>query len=169
MKYCPAVLLALLTIAPAALAQDAPVPQVQTSGSLPRWTVQAGLGSTRAWNLVGVSVDLARFEHVSVYLSGGMGTILAGAGVAYFSNRRGNGVVLSATAGLVGAHVNAGYQFNLGRGSFLVGGASLGYFFCSTRAFYLLWGMNSDFREGARPRSFDPAIRSRPRTRQKKN
>jgi hypothetical protein len=122
------IVLWFVVVLPAA-AENIAVPQVPSSEAIPRWTVQAGAGSSRAWNLVGISYDVVAVKHVSAYVSAGLGTILGGAGVAYFSNRQGNGLVVSGNAGVVGAHVNAGYQFRLGNKGYLVGGASYGYFF----------------------------------------
>lgn len=93
------------------------------------WIAHAGLGSSRAWNFVGVSKDLLRTEHLSLYAAAGLGTILVGVGAAYYTQRTGNGVVLSGTAGMAGAHASAVYQLKLGGGSYLVGGGSYGVYF----------------------------------------
>ena len=110
-RYSPCIVLSFLFLVSPAAAENLTLPQTSSGTSIPRWTVQAGAGSSRAWNLVGFSFDVARSEHVSAYLAAGLGTILVGAGVAYFSTRQGNGVVVSGTAGIVGAHVNAGINF----------------------------------------------------------
>ncbi len=93
------------------------------------WIAQAGAGSSRAWNFVGLSKDVWRTEHLSFYAAAGFGTILVGAGAAYYTKRAGNGVVLSATAGAAGGHANATYQLRLGGGSYLIGGGSYGIYF----------------------------------------
>lgn len=93
------------------------------------WVSSAGLGSLGAWNYAGVRREVARSEHVSTYLAGGLGTILFGAGVAYYSARDGNGVAASATIGVVGAHANLMYQFRLDAKDYIVAGASYGQFF----------------------------------------
>jgi len=68
-------------------------------------------------------------DNMTFFLTGGLGTILGGAGIACYSNRDGNGVAASATAGIAGAHVNLAYQFKLGQRGFLIAGGSYGVYF----------------------------------------
>lgn len=109
----------------ASAASDADPPAV----SSPRWSAHVGVGSARAWNFVGITMDIVRRGRTSTYLAAGFGTILIGLGAAYHANRDGSGIVLSATAGLAGAHANAGYQIRLADRTFLTGGVSAGSFF----------------------------------------
>ncbi len=99
------------------------------------WTAHGGLGSSKAWNFVGVSKDFWRTDHLSFYAAAGFGTILVGAGAAYYMQRTGNGVVLSATAGMAGMHASAVYQLRLGGGNYLVGGGSYGAYFLQYEGF----------------------------------
>jgi hypothetical protein len=88
-----------------------------------RWTWSAGLGSSRAWNLVGVTVDLPLSEHASAYLAAGLGEMVVGAGVAWFENRSGDGMVASVVAG-TGLQASLTYRWRLRGSGFLVAGAT---------------------------------------------
>ena len=127
-------LILLLTMgAPAAvLAQENEAPPSESDG--PRtWTVHAGAGSSKAWNFTGVTKEFLLNEHTAFFLTAGFGTILVGGGAAYYTNRSGNGLVASATAGLAGAHLNLGGQLRVSRRGFLTAGGSFGTYFLQYR------------------------------------
>ncbi len=105
------------------------------AGAEKTWTVHVGAGSTKAWNYVGLTKEFMVSDNMTFFLAGGLGTILAGAGIACYSNRDGNGVAASATAGIAGAHVNLAYQFKLGQQGFLAAGCSYGVFFMQYEGF----------------------------------
>jgi hypothetical protein len=93
------------------------------------WTANVGVGSLGAWNYVGVRRDVMFNEHVALYFTGGLGTILAGGGAAYYSVRNGSGVVASISAGVLGANANLVYQIRIDSQDYLVLGTSYGYYF----------------------------------------
>ena len=73
--------------------------------------------------------SLYYFAALKKYLVAGTGTILVGAGAAYYTNRYGTGFVVAATAGILGAHASIGGQLALGRDWFLGGGVGYGSYF----------------------------------------
>lgn len=93
------------------------------------WTANIGAGSLGAWNYVGVRRDVMLNEHVALYVTGGLGTILVGGGAAYYSARNGSGAAASISAGVLGANANLVYQFQIDPNDYLVLGASYGYYF----------------------------------------
>lgn len=96
----------------------------QTSAEPPGlWTVSAGLGSTTAWNLVGVAREFLVGEHASFFITAGLGEMILGAGLAYYGNRDGDGLVASVVAG-TGLQAALTYQWKLGGTDFLAAGAS---------------------------------------------
>ena len=103
--------------------------------AIPQWTGNIGAGSLGAWNYMGVRREVMLDEHLSWYLAGGLGTILVGGGVGYYSARDGNGFAVSASAGVVGANANLVYQFRLDDRDFIVAGVSYGSFFMQYEGF----------------------------------
>jgi hypothetical protein len=87
------------------------------------WTFSAGLGSTKAWNLVGITKEVFVTDRTSLFATAGLGEMILGAGVAYYGNREGNGVVVSAVAG-TGLQFVVTYQWKFGRSDFLAVGGS---------------------------------------------
>jgi len=93
------------------------------------WTLHAGYGSPKAWNFIGITKEYMLIDdHVTVFLTGGSGTILIGAGLALYSNYDGTGVICSAAGGMMGGHANLSAQLKFGRFSFLTIGCSYGKF-----------------------------------------
>ena len=93
------------------------------------WTANVGAGSLGAWNYIGVRRDVMRDEHVALYFTAGLGTILVGGGAAYYSARNGSGMAASISAGVLGANANLVYQLQIDPHDYLVLGASYGYYF----------------------------------------
>ena len=94
------------------------------------YTVQAGAGGLRAWNLAGMTVEyFPRTERLGIFAAAGFGTILGGGGVALYQKRPGTGFFGSATLGLAGAHVQAGTQLPLSDRLSAVLGVSYGGYF----------------------------------------
>lgn len=87
------------------------------------WTFSAGLGSSKAWNLVSIAGEVFLGERASVFVTAGLGEMLLGAGVALYGNPRGSGPVLSAAAG-TGLQATLTYRWMLGRSDCVVLGAS---------------------------------------------
>jgi len=87
------------------------------------WTLSGGLGSTKAWNLVGVTKEYLLGANTALFVAAGLGEMILGAGVAFYSNREGNGVVVSAVAG-TGVQAALTYEWKLGGTDFLAVGAS---------------------------------------------
>lgn len=87
------------------------------------WTLSGGLGSTKAWNLVGVTKEFLMGANTSLFVAAGLGEMILGAGVAFYSDREGNGVVVSAVAG-TGVQAALTYQWKLGGTDYLAVGAS---------------------------------------------
>lgn len=114
----------ILTVFPATMAfgQDG-----QSSAPATRdektWTFSAGAGSSKAWNLVGLSKELFASDHASVFVTAGLGEMILGAGVTLYSNREGSGVVASAVAG-TGLQVVVAYRWNLGKSNYFSLGAA---------------------------------------------
>ena len=109
------------------------------------WVAQAGYGSSRAWNFIGLSYDVVQTEHASLYAAAGFGTILVGVGAAYYTQRQGNGLVLSATAGIAGAHASASYQMRLVPGGYLGAGVSVGNYFLQHEGLMAIVGYEHRF------------------------
>jgi hypothetical protein len=98
--------LCLLTVAPA---------RAQFRDEMPDEQMSVIVGpSPWGWNLVGIKVDVMRKPDLTVFATGGLGTILLGGGAAWHPNgRNADGPILSAVIGLVGAHLGASYQWML--------------------------------------------------------
>ncbi|MBI4650367.1 hypothetical protein HY745_03595 [Candidatus Desantisbacteria bacterium] len=82
------------------------------------WTINLGIGDVKAWNYAGISKEFIINKNTAFFLTGGIGTILAGAGISYYANRNGNGIVCAGTIGIVGIHANLAYQFILNEHNF---------------------------------------------------
>lgn len=87
------------------------------------WTFNGGLGSCKAWNLVGITKELIVSEHASVFATAGLGEMILGAGVAFYVNRKSSGVVASAVAG-TGQQFALTYRWKMKSENFLVLGGS---------------------------------------------
>ena len=109
--------LASKCIAQDAIGYDAPEEAAKT------WTFSAGLGSSKAWNLVGVVKELPFGEHTSAFVTAGLGEMILGAGFAYYSDRSAGGVVASVVAG-TGVQAALSYRVKLKSVDFLALGAS---------------------------------------------
>lgn len=125
----PTAALALVLLFPGAI--HAQEPQPTPLGDDFMVTLQVGAGSLRGWNFASVAVEMfpGDQEKVGVFAVAGLGTILAGAGVAYYGNRDGTGLTAAAVGGLAGGHVQLGGQVDLGEWGFLTGGLSYGSYF----------------------------------------
>lgn len=97
-----------------------------------RWVAHLGAGSLHAWNFVGLTREWRR-GRFRPFVTGGLGTILIGAGAAYYTNPDGSGLVLSATAGIAGAHATAALDLRLSQRWGLVLGGSYGTYFLQYR------------------------------------
>ena len=93
------------------------------------WTFNAGIGSPKAWNYVGVTKEYLLDDHTAFFVTGGLGTALIGAGVIYYGNREGNGVVLSSAIGIVDLQATFAYQAKLGRQDYISVGGTYGMLF----------------------------------------
>ena len=90
------------------------------------WSANIGFGSSRLNNIVGISREFPLDGNWKLHLGCGIGEILVGGGVAWYQKPDNEGLFLSFNAGLVGAHANVGYQFEVGSRSFLILGAGIG-------------------------------------------
>lgn len=90
------------------------------------WSAHIGFGSSRLNNIVGLSREFPLDGNWRLHLGCGIGEILVGGGVALYQNPDREGLVGSFNAGLVGAHANFGYLFEVGSRSNLFLGAGLG-------------------------------------------
>jgi hypothetical protein len=89
----------------------------------------AGAGSPRAWNYAGVTKEYLLDDHSAFFVTGGLGTALIGAGYVYYSNREGNGIVVSSAVGIVDLQATLAYQWQVQRNDFIYAGGSYGMFF----------------------------------------
>lgn len=104
--------------------------QAQESSDRLRYSAHGGAGGAKAWNFVGATAEFfPRGDNASLFVTGGLGTILVGVGGALYTNRSGHGLFATATAGLAGAHVQGGAQLRLGSRVYAVGGVSYGAYF----------------------------------------
>ncbi len=109
-------------LAPACGAQDS----IEASAPVaaPRsWTFSAGLGSSKAWNLVGVTKEFPLGEHATWFVTAGLGEMILGAGFAYYSDRDAGGLVASVVAG-TGSQAALSYRMRLKSSDFVALGAS---------------------------------------------
>lgn len=117
---------ALLTpLQPAAQEMQTATPTNQPA----TWTFNAGAGSPKAWNYVGITKEYLLDDHSAFFVTGGLGTALIGAGYIYYGNREGNGIVASSAIGVVDLQATLAYQWKVGDQNFLAAGASYGAFF----------------------------------------
>jgi hypothetical protein len=99
------------------------------------WSVNFG-PNAKNWGYAGVTKDFLVNEHFSIFVTGGLGTFLAGSGVAYYTRSyHESSLVFSSTIGIVGADVNACYQLKAGDRGFLTAGVSYGEYFMQYRGF----------------------------------
>jgi len=93
------------------------------------WSVNIG-PNAKNWGYVGITKDFLVNKHFSLFVTGGFGTTLIGAGGAFYvTSFHENSFVFSANAGLVAAYANAAYQLKAGRRGFVTAGVSYGYYF----------------------------------------
>jgi hypothetical protein len=112
----------LAALASKCLAQDA-IGSAAPDEAAKTWTFSAGLGSSKAWNLVGVVKELPLGEHTSAFVTAGLGEMILGAGFAYCSDRNAGGLVASVVAG-TGVQAALSYRMKLKSADFLALGAS---------------------------------------------
>lgn len=93
------------------------------------WTFNAGAGSPKAWNFVGITREYLLDDHSAFFVTGGLGTALIGAGYIYYGDREGNGIVASSAIGVVDLQATLAYQWKVGDQDFVAAGASYGVFF----------------------------------------
>lgn len=108
-----------LALVPTARAAEGP------RGSLApaAFSFSAGLGSSHAYNLVGVTAEWMGSDQVGLYATAGLGGMLVGVGGIWYENRRGEGFVASAVVG-TGFQAALTYQFKLDREASLAVGLS---------------------------------------------
>lgn len=138
-RFLHLVALPLALAAPIALSGQEPPPERDNTTV----ALQLGAGSLHGWNVASVTYELfpRGQDQVALFAVAGLGTILGGAGVAYYTSRYGTGLTASAVAGIAGAHVNAGGRIRLSSRSFLTGGVGYGLYFLQLEGFmpYLAW------------------------------
>lgn len=110
--------------------------QAEEQAGAPRtWSVNFG-PNAKNWGYVGVTKDFLVNERLSLFVTGGLGTFLAGGGVAFYTRSyHESSFVFSSTVGLVGADVNACYQLKAGEHGFVTAGVSYGDYFMQYRGF----------------------------------
>lgn len=92
-------------------------------------TFNAGIGSPKAWNYVGVTKEYLLDDHTAYFVTGGLGTALIGAGIAYYGNRESNGIVVTSAIGIVDLQATLAYQLKVGPQDFIAMGATYGVLF----------------------------------------
>lgn len=134
-------LAALLVVAGATISQTVEA-IAQESPNRITYTAHVGAGGSKAWNFVGATVEyFPSGDHVSLFATGGLGTILAGVGAAVYTNRTGSGLFASATAGIAGAHVQSGALLRMGSRTYLTLGVSYGSYFLQHTGFLPVAGL----------------------------
>ncbi len=118
---------ALIFSAPSCAQEEPPAPSASNEPKL--WTFHAGIGSPKAWNLIGITREYMLDDHSAFFVTGGFGTALIGAGVVYYGNREGNGVVASSAIGVVDLQATLAYQFKVGKQDFVSAGGTYGMLF----------------------------------------
>lgn len=99
------------------------------------WSFNIG-PNAKNWGYVGLTRDYPVNDNFSLFVTGGLGTILIGGGAAYYANAYyEDSLVLSATVGLLGAHADLAYQWKLRQKDFLTLGASYGVYFMQYQGF----------------------------------
>lgn len=101
----------------------------QTANEPKTLTFNAGIGSPKAWNYVGITKEYLLDEHTTFFVTGGLGTALIGAGLAYYGNREGNGIVVSSAIGVVDLQATLAYQMKVGQQDFIAIGGTYGMLF----------------------------------------
>lgn len=122
------VLVAATLISLPSHAQETPA-EMHTTNEPKTLTFNAGIGSPKVWNYIGVTKEYLLGDHTAFFVTGGLGTALVGAGVVYYGNRAGNGIVVSAAIGVVDLQATVAYQLKTGPQDFFAIGASYGSFF----------------------------------------
>lgn len=120
--FALALLAALASLISECIAQDAIGPAAPEAAAK-TWTFSAGLGSSKAWNLVGVTKEFPLGEHATWFLAAGLGEMILGAGFAYYSDRDAGGYVASVVAG-TGVQAALSERIRLNASDFLALGAS---------------------------------------------
>jgi len=93
------------------------------------WSVNIG-PNAKNWGYVAVTKDFLLNKHVSLFVTGGLGTTFIGGGGAFYTRSfHESSVVFSANAGVLAKYANVAYQQKLGRLGFVTGGVSYGYYF----------------------------------------
>lgn len=92
-------------------------------------TFNAGIGSPKAWNYVGITKEYLLDDHTAFFVTGGLGTALIGAGLVYYGNRAGNGIAVSSAIGIVDLQATFAYQLKVGPQDFVSVGGGYGSFF----------------------------------------
>ena len=91
------------------------------------WSVQAGFGTRRNWNLIEISKDFKISEDGSFYLTAGLGATLIGGGFSFSSDYNEKGLIFSGslgitTQGLPSINGSLLYQWRMGdQGFFSLG------------------------------------------------
>lgn len=118
-----------------ALLFPSPSKAQETQAALPAsyqpktWTFNAGIGSPKAWNYAGITKEFLLGDHAALFVTGGLGTALIGAGFAYYGHREGNGVIVSSAIGIVDLQATLAYQLKVGQQDFIAIGGSYGILF----------------------------------------
>ena len=99
------------------------------------WSVNIG-PNAKNWGYVGITKDFLINKHFTLFVTGGLGTTLIGGGGAYYvTSFQENSFIFSSTAGIVGAHADACYQWKVGKRGFITTGVSYGSFFLQYKGF----------------------------------
>ena len=101
----------------------------QTANEPKTLTFNAGIGSPKAWNYVGITREYLLDDHTAFFVTGGLGTALIGAGLVYYGNGERNGIVVSSAIGIVDLQATLAWQLKVGLQDFVTIGASYGAFF----------------------------------------
>jgi hypothetical protein len=131
-KVIPASLIVFLfVLLPAEQAAHA----AESLGEVRTWSVNLG-PNAKNWGYAGVTKDFLVNEHLSLFVTGGLGTFIVGSGVAYYTQAYAeSSFVFSGTVGIVGADVNACYQLKTSTLGFFTAGISYGEYFMQYRGF----------------------------------
>lgn len=99
------------------------------------WSVNFG-PNAKNWGYVGVTRDFPLNEHFSLFATGGWGATFVGGGTAFYATSiYKSSLVVSGTAGIIGAHVDVAYQWKAGKRGFVTTGASYGHYFLQYNGF----------------------------------
>ena len=105
-----------------AFGKDGPGPASETPQEK-TWTFSSGLGSSKAWNFVGIAKELPVSDHLSIFVTAGLGEMILGAGITLYADRERSGVVASAVAG-TGQQLVLTYRWKLGETNYLALGGT---------------------------------------------